>query len=180
MKIADLLTSPPPATGWSLDDRLAAVVRRQAKGALRCAAMDVPGGVFEIGPVGLQAVDRDALQPLLERLQHEVDGSKQAAVVLPSWWLRPYLLEFETLPRRRQDVHEMVVWRLKKLLPVPPTSLRLATVSLRRKDASAQLLVLVGVERAIADLEDAFRSLEITPRIITSRVFAVSGGANGE
>ena len=56
MKIKDLLTSPPPATGWTLDVAMAAVVRRQDKTGLRCAAVEMPDGVFEVGPNQYQAV----------------------------------------------------------------------------------------------------------------------------
>jgi hypothetical protein len=176
MKIAELLTSPPPATGWSLDAALAAVVRRQAKAELRCAAVEVPDETFEVGPVGLQAVDQDKLGPILTRLQQEVEGSKRAAVVLPSGWLRAHLIEFEELPRRQADLHEVVIWRLKKLLPVAPASLRLATVPQPATDGPRRLLVMVGVERALADLEAVFESVGVSLGIIVPRAFAVAGG----
>ncbi len=116
MKINELLTSPPPATGWSLDPGMAAVVRRQAKSELRCAAVETPEGTFEVGPVGLQSVDEDRLRPVLTRLQEEVEGSKRAAVIVPTGWLRTHLLEFDDLPRRQADLRDMVMWRLKKLI----------------------------------------------------------------
>ncbi len=137
MKINDLLTSPPPATGWTLDTAMAAVVRRQEKTGLRCAAVEMPGDAFEVGPVGLQTVDEDKLRPVLARLQDEVEGSKRAAVVIPTGWLRTHMLEFDNLPRRQADVKDMVMWRLKKMLPVPPSSLRLAMVSLLARRWSA-------------------------------------------
>jgi hypothetical protein len=177
MKAADLLTSPPPATGWSLDGRMAVVVRRQARGELRSAAVEVPEGTFEVGPVGLQDVDQDKLRPILNRLQQEVEGSRRAAVVVPSGWLRSHVLEFEQLPRRRQDIHEMLVWRLKKLLPVPPLTLRLAPVVQPAADGPRRLLVMAGVDRAIAELEAAFESVDVAPGIITSRIFALVDGS---
>ena len=177
MKISELVTSPPPATGWSLDAAMAAVVRRQGKGELRCAAVDIPDGTFEVGPVGLQAVDEDRLRPVLTRLQDEVEGSKRAAVVVPTGWLRTHVLEFDELPRRQADVKEMVMWRLKKLLPVAPTSLRLTTVSQPPTEGARRLLILVGVERAIASLESVFESVGVSPGIITPRVFALADGS---
>lgn len=178
MKIPDSFTSPPPATGWSLDTGVAAVVRRQAKTELRCAAVDIPEGAFDIGPVGLQAVDEDKLRPILTRLQEEVEGSNRAAVVVPTGWLRTHLLEFEELPRRQADIHDMVMWRLKKLLPVPPSSLRLATVAQPPTEGDRRLLILVGVERAMADLEAVFESVKVSLGLITPRLFAVAGGAD--
>ena len=176
MKIVDLLTSPPPATGWSLDGALAAVVRRQAKGELRCAAVEIPEETFDVGPVGLQAVDQDKLRPVLTRLQQEVEGSKRAALVVPSGWFRTHLIEFDELPRRQLDLHDMVVWRLKKLLPVAPSSLRLATVPQPPTDGPRRLLVMVGIEHALADLEAVFESAGVSPGIITPRIFAMAGG----
>jgi hypothetical protein len=70
----------------------------------------------------------------------------------------------------------MVIWRLKKLLPVAPASLRLATISQHSSNGTARLLVLVGVERALAALESVFESLEVSLGIITPRIFALANG----
>jgi len=177
MKLLELFTSPPPATGWSLDTAMAAVVRRPGKTELRCAAVDIPDGTFEVGPVGLQAVDEDRLRPVLTRLQQEVEGSKRAAVVVPTGWLRTHLLEFDELPRRQADIRDMVLWRLKKLLPVAPSSLRLATVSQPPTDGARRLLILVGVERAMASLESVFESVGVSPGLLAPRIFAVADGS---
>lgn len=176
MRISELLTSPPPATGWSLDVATAVVVRRQSKGELRSAAVEIPDGTFEVGPVGLQAVDEEKLRPILARLQDEVEGTNRAAVVVPTGWLRTHILEFEQLPRRQADINEMVQWRLKKLLPVAPASLRLATVTQPPTEGARRLLVLVGVERAMAGLESVFDSVGVSPGLISPRVFAVADG----
>lgn len=178
MKMPEYFTSPPPATGWSLDTSVAAVVRRQAKTGLSCAAVDIPEGTFEIGPVGLQSVNEDKLRPVLTRLQQEVEGSNRAAVVVPTGWLRTHLFEFENLPRRRADIDDLVMWRLKKLLPVAPSSLRLATVAQPPDGSDRRLLVLVGVEHALASLESVFASVDVSPGVITPRVFAVTGGVD--
>jgi hypothetical protein len=174
MNLVELLTSPAPATGWSLDPAMAAVVRRHAKSELRCAAAELPAGVFDVGPVGLQAVDEDALRPVLGRLHDEVEGSKRVSVIVPTGWVRTHLLEFEQLPRRQAEIHELVIWRLKKLLPVPPASLRLALVPVpqRADDDTRRLLVMVGVERALAALEAVFEAVGASPGIITPRIFA--------
>jgi len=178
MKLHELLTSPPLATGWSLDPEMAAVVRRHGRGDLGCAAVEVPAGTFEVGPVGLQMVDQERLRPLLTRLQGEITGSKRAALVLPTGWLRSHLLEFDHLPRRQSDVRDVVLWRLKKLLPVPPASLRLAMINQPSTGDSRRLLVLVGVERAIASLESVFESVGVSLGFVTPRVFAAAGSTD--
>jgi hypothetical protein len=174
MNVAKWFTSPPPATGWSLDPAMAAVVRRGSKGELQCAATQFPERTFEVGPVGLQSVDPERMRPVLSRLQEEVDGAKRAAVVVPTGWLRSHLIDFDELPRRQADIHDVVQWRLKKLLPVPPSSLRLATVAQPPSEDRRRLLVLVGVERAMAGLEEVFLSVGVSPSLITPRIFAVA------
>jgi hypothetical protein len=153
---------------------MAAVVRRQGKGELRAAAVEMPDHVFDIGPVGLQAVDEDRLQPVLTRLQQEVEGSKRASVLVPTGWVRIHLLEFEDLPRRQADVKEVVLWRLKKLLPVAPASLRLNTVAQPRSGGPHRVLVMAGVERALASLESVFAEVGVSVGILTPRIFAVT------
>jgi hypothetical protein len=139
--------------------------------------VEIPEKTFEVGPVGLQSVDEDRLRPVLTRLQEEVEGSKRAALVVPTGWFRSHLLEFDEFPRRQLDLHDMVVWRLKKLLPVAPSSLRLALVPQPPADGPRRLLVMAGVERALADLEGVFESVGISPGIITPRAFALAGGS---
>lgn len=177
MNIKELYTSPPPATGWTLDAAVVAVVRRHGKAELRSAAMEMPDGAFEVGPVGLQAVDEEKIRPVLARLQEEVEGSNRAAVVVPTGWLRTHILDFDKLPRRKADIEDMVMWRLKKLLPVAPSSLRLAMIPQPPTDSGRRLLILVGVERAMASLESVFESVGVSPGIITPRVFAVADGS---
>jgi hypothetical protein len=72
----------------------------------------------------------------------------------------------------------MVRWRLKKLLPVAPSSLRLATVAQPPVGDDRRLLVLVGVERALATLEEAFESVGVSPGVITPRIFSVIDAAS--
>ncbi len=181
LRLAELVTSPAPATGWSLDTAMAVVVRQHGRGELRCAAAELPDGAFEVGPVGLQAVDGDALRPVLARLHEEVEGSKRVSLVVPTGWVRTHLLEFEQLPRRQADIRELVIWRLKKLLPVPPASLRLAMepVPSRAEDDTRRLLVMVGVERALVELEAVFDSVGASPGIVTPRIFGVVGALSG-
>jgi len=147
-----LLTSPPPETGWDLGTAQAAVVHRTGPEELHCAVEDVPPGAFEVGPVGLQAVDREALAPVLTRLKGAAEGTTTAAVVVPTGWLRAFLLEADKLPRRESEVLDVIRWRLKKLLPVAPADLRLSVIRVGEAEGRRQVMVLAGIERAVLSL----------------------------
>jgi hypothetical protein len=173
MNLRGLLTSRPTATGWLLEPRFAAIVRRDGKGALHCAHTALPEGVLEGGPVGLQTVDRERLTAHLKPLQDRVGGARRAAVVIPTGWVRSHLLEFDHLPRRAGEQSEVVRWRLKKLLPVQPTELRLSIVS-HQLGGHRQILSMAGLERALSELEAAFSALGVEPGLLTSRLFALA------
>ena len=53
MNWKDLVTSPPPATGWDLDITDTVVVHRSGPDGLHCAVEGLPEGACEVGPVGL-------------------------------------------------------------------------------------------------------------------------------
>jgi hypothetical protein len=173
MNWQQLLTSPPPNTGWLLDSDLGAVIHRDAKGEFHCAAEALDPATFEIGPVGLQAVDEEALKAVLARLKGAAEGARTAAVIVPTGWLRSYLIAADRLPRKQDELLDVVRWRLKKLLPIPPTKFRISVVRLPEADGQRHVLCMVGIERAVAAIESSFQEVGVEPGLITTRLFAV-------
>ena len=74
-------------------------------------------------------MDRKGLQEVLARLQERVAGCRRAAVIVPTAWVRTHLMDFDELPRRSLELDDVVRWRLKKLLPVLPSELRVSVVA---------------------------------------------------
>jgi hypothetical protein len=179
MRWRGILTSPPPTTGWSLDGAMLAAVKRDSKGVLHCVAEALPEGACEVGPVGLQAVDGRRFAALLTSMQGRLDGARRAAVVLPAGWMRCHLLSFEELPRRQAELDQVVQWRLKKLLPVLPSELRVSALALPAGHDGRHVLCTVGVERALAELERSFADAGIQPGLITPRPFPLAGADGG-
>jgi hypothetical protein len=175
MKLARLLESRPPTTGWLLDPELAAVVRRDGKGTFHCAHAVLPEGLFEIGPIGLQNFDRKRLLELLRPLQQRLAGARRVAIVIPTGWTRSHLLEFDHMPRGSSELHEVVRWRLKKLLPVLPSELRL-TVIPYQSGGRRQVLCTSGLDRVLTELEATFADLGVEPGLIAPRLFALAHG----
>ena len=174
MSLARLLTSPPPTTSWMLDGSVVAALRREPKGGVLWAAEATPAGAFEVGPVGLQSLDRRKLVAALGSIHGRLEGARRAAVVVPTGWTRSYVLSFQDLPRRQRELEQVVQWRLKKLLPVPPAELRMALVTLAPTDGARPILVMVALERAFAELEAAFREIGVELGLITGQMFALA------
>lgn len=175
-----ILTSPAPSTAWLLDNEVVAAVRRDGDGSIHCAVEVMPQGVCDVGHVGLQLVDRNRLVTALGVVQERIDGARRAAVVVPTGWVRTQLFHFSELPRRQSELDQVVRWRLKKLLPVLPSELRVSAVPQRAVNGQKPLLCMVGVERAIANLEEGFSAVGVEPGLITPRLFAVASGLEGD
>jgi len=174
-----LLTSPPPTTCWSIDSSVVAAIRQDSKGMLHWAADPAPNNLFEVGPVGLQSLDRDALASTVGSVQGRIQGTGRAAVIVPTGWFRSFLLEFDELPRKAAEVEQVVQWRLKKMLPVQPTELRVSSVPLNARDDCRPLVTVVGVERAIAELEATFAEAGVELGLISTRMFACAHDDSG-
>jgi len=167
------LTSPPPSTGWVFDSEMVAVAHRSKTQEIHCAAEDLPDDGLDVGPVGLQAVHGEALGPVLARLKGVAEGTGTAAVIVPTGWLRSFLIDVDRLPRREDELADVVRWRLKKLLPIPPTELRLAIIRLPESEGQRRLLVMTGIERAMAAIEACYSAIGIAVGLITTRLFAL-------
>ncbi len=128
---------------------------------------------FDVGPVGLLAVHQALVGPVLARLKGAAEGASTAAVIVPSAWLRSYLLEVDRVPRTEAELHDVVRWKLKRLLPVPPAEVRLSVLRLPDGDGKNRLLAMVGIERAMAAVESAFSSVGIEVGLLTTRLFAL-------
>jgi len=174
MNLRRYFQTPPPATAWALTEDAIAVLRRDRKRGDVAAGTTIEPGIVEVGPVGLQSVDRSRLVPALSSLQERVKGVRRASVVLPMAWMRAHLLAFDELPHRRAEIDEVVRWRLKKLLPVRPAELRIDLIPAGVPGGSPRLLCLAGLERAFADLEASFSEAGVEPAVVTSRVFALA------
>lgn len=167
------LISPPPSTGWVFDSEMVAIAHRSKTDEIHCAAEELPPGALDVGPVGLQAVNDDALAPVLARLKGAAEGTDTAAVIVPTSWLRAFLIDVDRVPRRDDELHDVVRWRLKKLLPVPPADLRLSVVRLPEIEGQRRLLVMAGIERAMAAIETCYAEIGIEVGLITTRLFAL-------
>jgi hypothetical protein len=152
---------------------MVAVAHRSKTEEIHCAAEDLPAGGLDVGPVGLQAIHGEILAPVLARLKGAAEGTRTAAVIVPTGWLRSFLIDVDRLPRREDEVSDVVRWRLKKLLPIPPSELRLSVIRLPESGGQRRLLVMTGIERAMAAIEACYSAIGVEVGLITTRLFAL-------
>lgn len=179
MKWRKLLHSRPPSTVWFLGPEAVTIAVRQRSGVWASTSITLDGKPFTLGAVGLHTVDADVLGPQLASLQEQAQGEARPLVVLSSAWVRCHILELSGLPRKRSEMEDVVRWRLKKVIAVPPSELRMALVLLGKTEDRHRLLCVVGLERAMSALEAVFGSFAVEPGVMVPKLFAVPLEADG-
>jgi len=95
-------------------------------------------------------------------------------VVIPISWVRCHLLNFDTLPRKRVEVEEVLRWRLKKLLPVSAGELKLSWSVFSGKGSGKSLLCSTGIARVLAALEANFDAIGAPPGLMTPMLYSLA------
>ena len=99
-----------------------------------------------------------SLADALRRLKMETGKWERVSVLLPDSWFRINIIDVPSLPDRASEALEVVRWSLKRTLPIPPDTLRVAYSVLSKSAAGVKLLVLTAVEKALANIEKVFAS----------------------
>ncbi|HPR65463.1 MAG TPA: hypothetical protein PK014_14760 [Thermoanaerobaculia bacterium] len=129
---------------------------------------------FQRLPVGAQIADAKTLGDAVGEVLQAMPEAK-TALVLPDSWLRTTVFTVEDLPRRREEVRNLVAWRLKKILNAEPRDLRFTTHTLSRDSkGEARILVTFTVEKLLSFLEQTFSSLGRDIGHITSHFWAIA------
>ncbi len=103
--------------------------------------------------------------------------SRDVIAILPDAAVRVVLLDFETLPSKRDEVEGVVRFRLKKSLPF---DLDKAKVSYHVQPSSTGVRVIAAVALAnvVEDYEAAFRQAGYEPGVVMPSMLAALGAAD--
>lgn len=111
---------------------------------------------FTAAPVTPHLASEAALAETLRRLRAESGKWEKVSVLLPDSWFRTNIVDLPSLPHREADAKEVVLWSLKKTLPIPPEQLRMTYTVLSRVSQGAKVLVLSALEATLAAIERVF------------------------
>lgn len=111
---------------------------------------------FTAAPVTPHLESETALAETLRRLRAETGKWEKVSVLLPDAWFRTNIVDLPSLPDREADAKEVVLWSLKKTLPIPPEQLRMTYSVLSRAHQGAKVLVLSALEATLAAIERVF------------------------
>lgn len=123
-----------------------------------------PPNTLGAGPSGTPLYSRDAIADAVEVARKLSAGRlSRASVVFPDSWARILPIDFDTLPESEDAVRDMVLWKLKKLLPGISEDLAVVFDQMPKAGEGGELRLLVAAAPAemLRSIEQSFESLGI-------------------
>ncbi|HEV3207272.1 MAG TPA: hypothetical protein VGZ28_09985 [Terriglobales bacterium] len=172
---------PKLACEISADRVLAGRVSENGGRALEaCASSQLPSGsvVPDLTELNLRQPDavfetvRDTLANLRAR-------SSDVIAVLPDAAVRVVLLDFETLPPKREEAESVVRFRLKKSLPFDVEKAKVS-YHVQPSNGGVRVIAAVALANVVEDYEAAFRQAGYAPGVVVPSMLAALGAAQAQ
>ena len=164
MKIPFLAPVVPPHVFCLLDEGVTyARVRHEAPaGFAEARHFRYPAGSLGGPSGGAPLVTREALAEAVKAARALSDGRlTRASVVYPDSWARILPVEVETLPADRAAGAEMILWKLKKLLPSLTGDVAVAWEPMPVLSDEKRVLAATTSRAALEAIEHAFDELGV-------------------
>jgi len=124
--------------------------------------------------------DASAVRQAIESALASVGGrSRDVIAILPDTSVRVVLLDFDTLPPKREEAEAVVRFRLKKSLPFDPDD---AQISYHAQSTGKGVRVVAAVvlKKVLEEYESAFRDAGYNAGVVMPSMLAALGAADAE
>jgi type IV pilus assembly protein PilM len=131
--------------------------------------VELPSGVFSTAMIRPQIGDLAALREAVAEALRKAgaESVSKISLALPDTMARAFVLDFQEVPSRQEQVAELIRWRLKKSVPFELSEARLSWQHLGKgEDGHDQLLIAVAPSDGLRVFEEMFASMGITAGLI--------------
>src|SRR5947209_2652033 len=171
---------PRLACEISADRILAARISESGGTVSTCAAHERSPGVVVPDLIENNLRERDAVRRVIQdTLSSIADRGRDVIAVLPDAAVRVVLLDFETLPSKRDEAEAVVRFRLKKSLPFDPADARISYHA-QSTGKSMRAVAAVVLNTVLQEYESAFRDAGYNPGMVMPSMLAALGAADAE
>jgi type IV pilus assembly protein PilM len=139
----------------------------------------LPAGAVVPNLGNVNVLDGQVLRlAIAEALAAVQDRSRDVIAVLPDAAVRVVMLDFDTLPEKKEDAEGVIRFRLKKSLPF---NVDQAAVSYEahRLNAHIKVLAAVSPQAVLEEYEAAFRDAGYSPGVVLPSMLAALGLVEG-
>ncbi len=121
----------------------------------------------------------EAVEHAIESALGAVGGrSRDVIAILPDSAVRVVLLDFETLPAKREEAEAVVRFRLKKSLPFDPAEARVSYQAQPSKNG-VRAVAAVVLKSVLEEYESAFQKAGYSAGVVLPSMLAALGAADG-
>ena len=170
---------PKLACEISADRVLAGRVSENGGRALEgCASSELAPGSVVPDLIETNLRQPDAVYETVRDTLGSIGGrSRDVIAVLPDAAVRVVLLDFETLPSKRDEAESVVRFRLKKSLPFDVEKAKVS-YHVQPSNGGVRVIAAVALANVIEDYEAAFRQAGYEPGVVMPSMLAALGAAD--
>lgn len=170
---------PKLACEISADRVLAGRVSENGGRALEgCASSELAPGSVVPDLIETNLRQPDAVYETVRDTLGSIGGrSRDVIAVLPDAAVRVVLLDFETLPSKRDEAESVVRFRLKKSLPFDVEKAKVS-YHVQPSNGGVRVIAAVALANVVEDYEAAFRQAGYEPGVVMPSMLAALGAAD--
>ncbi len=113
---------------------------------------------------------------LKESFQKELGKIKNlpstVSLLIPETSTKVFFLNFDSLPSKKEEVKELILWRVKKQIPFPEEGVRLAWQSFKSANGIKAIVSLAN-EKVISQYESFLSEFKLNVGVIESPIFTL-------
>ncbi|HYM08358.1 MAG TPA: pilus assembly protein PilM [Terriglobales bacterium] len=143
-----------------------------------CASSELAPGSVVPDLIETNLRQPDAVYETVRDTLGSVGGrSRDVIAVLPDASVRVVLLDFDTLPSKRDEAESVVRFRLKKSLPFDVEKAKVS-YHVQPSNGSVRVIAAVALANVVEDYEAAFRQAGYEPGVVMPSMLAALGAAH--
>jgi type IV pilus assembly protein PilM len=174
------MTSKPQLACEVAADRVLAARLSQPGTVDMCAASELAPGCVVPDMVEANLRDRGRILDSVRQTLDSLSGrSRDVIAVLPDAAIRVVLLDFDSLPAKRDDAEGVVRFRLKKSLPFDVDKAKISYHT-QTSTTGVRLIAAVALTSVIEEYESVFREAGYSPGVVLPSMLAALGAADAD
>jgi type IV pilus assembly protein PilM len=143
-----------------------------------CASSDLASGTVVPDLIEMNLRQPELVYEAIRDTLGSIGGrSRDVIAVLPDAAVRVVLLDFETLPSKRDEVEGVVRFRLKKSLPFDVDKAKVS-YHVQPTRTGVRVIAAVALANVVEDYEAVFRQAGYQPGVVMPSMLAALGAAN--
>lgn len=110
--------------------------------------------------------DREAFKLAIKKLIPDGYMTGDIALSIPDHIAKITSLKFDNLPSSRQEIEQLILWRIKKTVPLPADAIKLDFISYKRSDDTFDVTASVASRAILREYEDILKEMGLRPRLV--------------